>query len=156
MNISQNNFKMKTTDQYQQDEAFIDRFVESYNALHSGNLETISEIYNDDIQFIDPVHNLNGIDEVKSYFSGLYENLQSIKFIKKDLILEKNKAALFWEMELSHKKLNSGEIILLHGMSKLHFNDKVYFHQDYFDMGEMVYQNIPILKSVINMIRKKF
>jgi hypothetical protein len=57
-------------------------------------------------------------------------------------------------MLLNHSKLDAGETIRVDGSSFLKTrHGKIYYHRDYFDLGAMVYENLPILGRIIRSIR---
>jgi limonene-1,2-epoxide hydrolase len=63
---------------------------------------------------------------------------------------------LTWTMQLQHPKLNGGEAVNVNGVSHIRFSgDRVIYHRDYFDLGEMLYENIPLLGFVIKNIKQR-
>ena len=57
-------------------------------------------------------------------------------------------------MSFSNPRLNGGEIIHVDGSSVLSIRDDlVEYQRDYYDMGAMVYEQLPILGSVVRYIR---
>ena len=50
----------------------VDKFVEIYQKLDKDNLELLTEIYAQNIHFIDPLHEINGLEDLRRYFRGLY------------------------------------------------------------------------------------
>ena len=46
----------------------VDKFVEIYQKLDKNNLELLTEIYAQNIQFIDPLHEINGLEDLRRYF----------------------------------------------------------------------------------------
>ena len=45
--------------------------------------------------------------------------------------------------------------IVYEGVSKLEFNEKIYKHQDFYDLGAMLYEHIPVLGSLVKIIKTK-
>ena len=58
-------------------------------------------------------------------------------------------------MLLQHPKLNSGKIFSVPGVSIIRYEDKIYSHRDYFDLGAMLYEQLPLLGGLIRMIKRK-
>ena len=57
-------------------------------------------------------------------------------------------------MRLRHKTLAPKRDILLNGVSVLHYRqDLIHYQRDYYDLGAMVYEQIPILGAVIRKIK---
>ena len=49
----------------------------------------------------------------------------------------------------------SGEVIRVEGASFLKVrNNRIYYHRDYFDLGAFVYENVPMLGSIIKRIKQ--
>ena len=134
----------------------VDKFVDIYQQLNSSNLDLLSDIYANNIQFIDPMHEINGIESLRDYFANLYSNVKHCQFDITDSFGINNNAFVYWTMHYSHPKLASGKTISVQGHSKLIFdNDKIVKHRDYFNVGELLYKHIPILGSVVSYIDKR-
>ena len=59
-----------------------------------------------------------------------------------------------WKMWLSTPNLNGGDGFFVSGVSEIHFlNGLVNYHRDYFDMGEMVYEKVPVLGWLTKKIK---
>jgi hypothetical protein len=41
------------------------------------------------------------------------------------------------------------------GVSHLKFDDLVYFRRDYYDVGSMLYEHIPVLEGFVSGFRKR-
>ena len=63
-----------------------------------------------------------------------------------------------WTMTLTAEGLNGGEPVSVIGISHLTFDEKtdlVIYHRDYFDMGAFIYEQVPVLGSIVRMIKRK-
>jgi hypothetical protein len=58
-------------------------------------------------------------------------------------------------MTYSHPKLNKGQSINVEGMSQLRFSDKIFAHRDYFDVGQMLYEQVPFLGGLIGLLKNR-
>ena len=133
----------------------VDNFIELYQALNKNNLHLLGQVYGDDIIFTDPMHQISGLESLTQYFAKLYENVQHIQFEIKEVQQNDSQASLFWQMQYRHPKLNRGQLIRVDGMSQLKFNDKIYFHRDYFDLGQMLYEQVPCVGGVIRLLKTR-
>ena len=134
----------------------MEKFLEMYQKLSGENLDTLQSVYREDIRFIDPSNVIVGIDNLTSYFSALYKNIDSIDFsFHQPLILE-NKGYVSWEMTFRHSRLAGGKPITVEGVTYLEFDDKgmVFHHRDYFDLGAMLYEHIPLLGRLLKSIKR--
>lgn len=120
-------------------------------------LNQLSDVYSDDIQFRDPLHAVNGITALRDYYAGSVENLLECRFEFHHSVemVERGEAVLFWTMHYRHKKIAGGKALELTGNSHLLFNDKVYYHRDYYDAGSMLYEHLPLLGTAIRYIKRR-
>lgn len=136
-------------------EAIIDRFCEVYQRLNKHNLTELTNIYSTDLIFVDAVHEIQGLDALQSYFSKLYENLSFCRFDIEETIVEQGQASIIWTMTFAHKKLKSGQSISVNGCSHLKFDERIYYHRDYLDMGQMIYEHLPLFGRAIQFVKKQ-
>ncbi|MFN2356691.1 MAG: nuclear transport factor 2 family protein [Desulfotignum sp.] len=135
----------------------LQQFIKTFNRLDKNNLALLDQIYHHEIHFEDPAHTLDGIDSLKQYFSVLYENIQSIHFDFNTHLQSGSQAFMTWTMHYSHPRLAKGRPITVDGCSCLFFapDGRVIDHRDYFDLGAMVYEHIPVLGNIIQTIKKR-
>lgn len=141
-----------------QSEQIVERFKALYNKLDRDtlNFELLNDVYDDEINFEDCFHHINGIHSLFEYFDNLYENVNFIHFDFENQWLGEDSAMLTWTMSYKHPKLNSGELIAVKGASQLNFKQgKVMYHRDYFDGGALLYEHVPLLKRVISFLKNR-
>lgn len=135
-----------------------ERIIKTFNELRKDNLHILDNFYHQDLEFIDPVHSLKGLDAIKKYYANMYENVTDIRFDFKQLVEEENQIIATWDMTLTASGLNGGEPVIVAGNSHVTFDpetDLVIYHRDYFDMGAFIYEHVPVLGRVIQYIKKK-
>lgn len=120
-------------------------------------LDKLDDIYADNIHFRDPVHTVNGIDEMRQYFGAITTGLAEcgFEFHQISRLHDDSEAVLFWTMHYRHPKLAGGKPLSLPGTSHIRFAEKVFYHRDYYDMGAMVYEQVPLLGGVIRHIKHR-
>lgn len=135
----------------------MDKFFQMYKELNANNLHLLESVYNSDITFIDPVHEINGLEHLRLYFSALYQNVESISFEFRDIVQQNNSGYLQWDMTFRHKTLARGNPIVVTGTTFLQFNEngQVYYHRDYFDLGAMLYEHLPLLGRIVTTIKRR-
>ncbi len=133
----------------------IDQFLSSINSLsHENAREVLLETYTEDVKFVDPVKTINGLDELTHYFENLYKRVDKCHFILSNYLPNTHHYSLEWVMHLQHQKISKNQEIHLDGASFIQFNgEKVSYHRDYYDLGALVYEHLPILGSVIKKVR---
>ena len=130
-------------------------FCSVYQGLNTGNLNQLNDIYSSDIEFVDAVETIQGLEALTTYFEHLYANMKYCRFLIDNVIEQEGQACLIWRMEYAHNKINAGKMITVDGSSHLKFTDKVYFHRDYVDMGQMLYEHLPLVGRIIKGIKNK-
>lgn len=133
----------------------VDRFKELFNTLDKGNLSKLGGVYGERIHFKDPLSEVRGLDELTHYFAGSYKNVIACHFVFSEQAVDNGTVALAWTMFLRHKRIKGGREIQVEGISHLRVGDgKVNYHRDYFDAGQLLYENLPLLGRVIRKIRE--
>ena len=128
-----------------------------FNGLNSQTMNLVYEFYADNVKFEDPIGSHDGVEATKKYYENLYKNVESIRFDFSNHVCSENQCVSMWTMHLKAKGLNGGEPISVIGNSFFKFNaqGKVEYHRDYFDMGEFIYERIPVLKNIINFVKER-
>ncbi len=113
-------------------------------------------IYDENVTFIDPIAEHQGLPAVEEYFARLLKNAKHCNFtIHSTETASSDKYVVTWTMNYSSARMNSGKGISLDGITLLQTsNDKIIFHRDYYDLGQMVYENIPLLGRIIKKIKR--
>lgn len=65
---------------------------------------------------------------------------------------------VLWKMIMIAKKLNKGKPVTVEGDSHIRFGGaegKAVYHRDYFDVGAMVYEHVPIVGGLTRYVKKK-
>lgn len=133
--------------------------IESFfNNFNSDTVHLADDFYDPDVVFRDPIVELRGRDRLKAYYADMYENVNGIRFDFSGGIEKDEEVVVFWTMEVRAKRLKGGEPILLDGASHIRFGGeagKAIYHRDYFDMGAFVYENVPVLGSIVRYTKKR-
>ncbi|MGM0579985.1 MAG: nuclear transport factor 2 family protein [Bacteroidota bacterium] len=131
----------------------LEKFKKYFSQIDFSNNSTLDEIYSDHIVFKDPIHEIQGIENLKEYFNKLNDNLIEGSFHFTDESIIGDKAYLSWEMGLKLKRPKKN--VKASGISVLIIEDKIISQRDYFDAGELFYENIPLMGGIIRSIKKK-
>ncbi|MFV8783719.1 nuclear transport factor 2 family protein [Microbulbifer sp. SA54] len=126
-----------------------------YRNFLTADPEQLGLFYRPDVVFRDPVHEVAGLTAVRRYFEGTREGLNKCVFEFDSPVVSANGACLPWHMHFSHRALQGGKNLTLRGCSLVQFEDKIYFHEDFYDMGAMVYERVPVVGSVVRAIKSR-
>ena len=134
----------------------IDRFERFYRNLGQSNINALAELYGEQVVFIDPVSEHVGLASLDSYFRNLMQSCRSCTFDMTIHRIDEGNVFVTWVMHFEHPQLRSGKPIAVDGVSKLVIaDDKIVEQRDYYDMGAMVYENVPLLGFVISGLRRR-
>ncbi|MBD1401827.1 nuclear transport factor 2 family protein [Pelobacter sp. M08fum] len=139
-------------------EPALEQFFNTYQRLNRDNLDLLGGIYSDDIRFSDPAHSLKGLPALRDYFAELYANVEQIRFDFSAPRISNDQVFVQWVMRLRHPRLNRGGEIEVPGISCLHFaeNGLVDDHRDYFDLGLLLYEQLPLLGPLVRAVKRRF
>ncbi len=129
---------------------------EFFSKLSSQSMHLVEEFYDEKISFRDPIGEVKGLPAMKAYYTKLYSGAEYVKFDFDRQLISGNEEVLFWTMTLKSKNLNSGKEYSVSGNSHMIFSpitQKCIYHRDYFDMGDFVYERLPLLKNVIGIVK---
>ena len=131
------------------------RFVALYQQLDRQQLHRLSEVYADEVIFIDPAHRIEGLAALSDYFAALYQRLAYCRFVITSQQQQGRQAWLGWTMTFSHPRLRGGKPVTVEGATRLELDEegKVCLHRDYFDLGAMLYEQLPLLGPLVRTIK---
>ncbi|MGL6263409.1 nuclear transport factor 2 family protein [Aeromonas jandaei] len=131
------------------------RFIGLYQQLDKQQLHRLPEVYAEQVVFTDPAHRIEGLAALGDYFAALYQRLAYCRFVITSQQQQGQQAWLGWTMTFSHPSLRGGEPVTVEGATRLEFDEsgKVCLHRDYFDLGAMLYEQLPLLGPVVRTIK---
>ena len=136
-------------------EPIISLFKDSYRDMLAMDLSRLDELYAEDIVFKDPVHELRGLVALQDYMAGMMINITNCQFEYLDQQVSADTAYIKWDMHFSHPKLNANKLITVRGVSQIQFNDRIYYHEDIYDVGAMVYEHVPVFGSITRWLKSR-
>ncbi|MDF0750250.1 nuclear transport factor 2 family protein [Marinobacter sp. 71-i] len=132
------------------------RFKQLFNNLCAGNMAELSSVYSESVRFTDPFSSVRGIDELTEYLTGAYANVISCGFDFGEPVVNGEDVCIPWVMHLKHERIRKGKAVDVDGISQLVIRGgRVVSHRDYFDVGQLLYENLPLMGGVIRWIRNQ-
>ena len=133
----------------------VDRFQSVYQRLTVDSLELLDGLYAPEVEFTDPVHTLRGLPELRAYCRELYDGVAECRFDYPEVIESDGRAAVAWVMHLRHTRFRPKETLSLAGVSLIQFGERVTRQHDYFDLGAMIYERVPVLGLPVRALRRR-
>lgn len=118
-------------------------------------LVELDKLYAEDVIFRDPVNTLRGLPALQDYLAATIAQLTECRFEYLDQLVSDNSAYLKWVMHFRHPRLASGERVSVRGMTQLQFNDRIYFHEDSYDVGQLLYEHVPVLGGLNRWLKAR-
>lgn len=141
------------------------RVVDFYESLTPESLEKLSLIYHDDAQFIDPFNNVIGVTAINQVFVDMFESVQAPRFEVQTAFdteqganaAQSHQAFMTWDFQFHRNGQTADSAIVIHGSTYLVFgsDSRILIHRDYWDAAGQLYERIPVLGSILGMLRRK-
>jgi steroid Delta-isomerase len=138
----------------------LQRLSDFYTQISLDSVPLLKELYAPDAYFKDPFNEVRGIDNIVKIFSHMFVQIERPRFEVISAIHGQddnaNEAFLVW-LFYWKKDAQGRQAPPIRGSSHVKFDSsgRVSFHRDYWDAAEELYETVPILGSVLRLIKKK-
>lgn len=126
-----------------------------YENFSTDRIAGLDDLYTQDIEFVDPIHKVEGILCLKNYLKKMAKNLTHYRIRYQDVLIGENTAYMTWEMEFANPRIRGGKVITVRGMSCLRYTSKIYYHEDSYDLGALLYDNLPLLGGITRSLKNR-
>ncbi|MBY5920822.1 nuclear transport factor 2 family protein [Ferrimonas balearica] len=134
----------------------MEAFARTWQTLSREHLDRVDTLYHPDMTFIDPSGEIHGRERFKSHLATLYHNVNACHFELGMPIGAPPHWAQPWVMTLYHPKLAGGKPVRVEGISELNTRDGLIIrHRDYFDLGQMLYEQVPLFGAATRWLKGK-
>lgn len=133
----------------------VDKLKQTFATADKLTADDLAQIYTQEIVFIDPLGRVDGLEMLARYFDGVYKNVTSCRFDYLDECRAGGATSIKWDMYFTHPKLGGGDEIKVRGVSLLKFSDKVSYHEDIYDVGALMYENVPLLGAPVRWLKRR-
>lgn len=130
-------------------------FTDFYRQFDQCSLDRLNDLYDEQVVFKDPLHTLQGRRTVQDYFDKLCQDLSRCRFEFTSEV-HGNQAVFYrWNMHYQHPRLGGNKPLVLEGGSLIEFSDKITRHEDFYDMGAMLYEHVPVVGGAIRLLKRR-
>jgi len=128
------------------------RFFES---VSPESVKDIPQLYSVDAYFKDPFNEVRGEPAIRAIFVHMFEQVDVPAFKIARSILQDDDAFIVWDFSFRMK--GACQTLTIHGSTHLRFNaaHQVMYHRDYWDAAEELYEKIPVLGSLMRLIKRQ-
>ncbi|GGC88488.1 transcriptional regulator [Undibacterium terreum] len=133
----------------------LDMLADFYEKMTLESCQQLHLIYAADAFFKDPFNEVRGLDVIRSIFEHMFVQVDKPRFKIHTRILQNNEAFLTWDFMFTMKN-RSYEAQKIRGATHLRFNavGRVSYHRDYWDAAEELYEKIPVLGSLMRLLKR--
>ena len=132
----------------------LESFKHCYRDLLETDLSQLGLIYSEDVLFKDPVHQVQGLVPLEDYLIDLCSEILECRFEYLDQITNSQGGYIKWVMYFRHPRLGR-KMINVRGVSHLKWSDKIDFHEDFYDMGAMLYEHVPLVGNATRWLKQR-
>lgn len=134
------------------------RLVAAYEALDDSpaRLDDLLALYAAHARFADPFNAVQGRRQIRSIFEHMRTQVRQPRFVVTESSCEDDTAWLRWDFSFGSG--SKGELRRrIDGASRIHFNadGRVDDHLDFWDPARQIYEEVPILGTVLRAIRRR-
>ncbi len=106
-------------------------------------------VFNTDAIFADPFQKVVGVEKIITVFRHMYATLENPRFEILEIIGDHHKGYIRWRFYYHTASFE--------GVSRVEFDEagKVTSHIDYWDAASNIYEQIPVLGSLLRAIKKR-
>lgn len=134
----------------------VQEFFDFYQRLDKNCTKDLANFYDSEIVFTDSLHEIRGLNPLIAYFDRLYARVDSLGFEFSEPDIFADRCWCSWQMTFRHPRLRRGQAIQVQGASRLDWReDKVVRHRDFFDAGQMLYEQVPLLGTGIRLLKRR-
>lgn len=134
----------------------LQRYTVAFESLTRQNLRSdLGPLLDENVYFKDPFNTLKGKQATLHMFEHMFDSLKTPFFKVRHQALDRDTALIEWEFFFAMKQ---GEPLRrIEGMSRVTFSAKglVDEHVDFWDAGEQVYAQIPLLRWGIKQVKRR-
>jgi hypothetical protein len=128
-------------------------FQDAFRELRPDRPFPYEQLYAPDIVFEDPLRRTEGLPALRKHFQTLDKNLRSARFDYSSTLVQGQEAAVFWTMTLELRR-GPRRPVVVSGVSQLRFGDRLTYQRDHFDVGALIYEQVPLLGSIIRWLKR--
>ena len=138
------------------EKSLINKFTNLYKDYTSTNIEKyVDDLYDENVYFIDPVHQVGGLNNVKEYFYLMTKPIESCRFEINSISKDLNNYFVRWDMYLISKASPNKKIVTT-GITHFIVNssEKIIFHQDFWDLSSL-YDELPVISFWSKLVKER-
>lgn len=135
-------------------EARFGSLIHFFETLTPESIGHMPSIYAANAYFKDPFNEVIGLPSIEPIFRHMFQQVEEPRFVVTTSMLQGDEAFMTWNFLFRMKRF-SREEQCIRGASHLHFDSEglVRYHRDYWDVAEELYEKLPVLGSLMRLLK---
>ena len=135
----------------------IDELVDFFETVSPETIWRIGDLYADDARFKDPFNDVTGVPAIQHIFRHMFTQVEAPRFVVTERMVQGQQAMLVWRFEFGVRLGRSVRPQVVNGVTHFQFDaqGKVRLHRDYWDTGEELYMQWPVLGWVLRALKRR-
>jgi len=131
----------------------LQEMIDWYQTLTPESVTRTGDFYAPDVHFVDPFNDAHGVPAIERIFYHMFDQLESPRFVVKDVCISPGQAVLVWDFSFMRKDV----LHVVPGTTHLHFDPKgqVCMHRDYWDPARSLFMGIPVLGWLLRVVYRR-
>ncbi len=136
--------------------AALDTYVAFFEGLSLESLSGLDTLCAQDVRFRDPFNDVRGVAAFRAVLAKMFEDVDEPRFEVTDRAVSGRTAYLRWTFAYRVSGSRQGAR-RIEGVSEVHLNadGKVTAHIDHWDAGAQIYEQVPVLGSLVRMVKRR-
>jgi len=129
--------------------------IHFFESLIAADVAAMGRLYTNDARFKDPFNEVQGVAHLQRIFAHMFNTLDAPRFVVLTALVEGDHCFLTWNFVFRMK--GQTQVRRIHGSSHLRFapDGRIAEHRDYWDAAEELYEKLPVLGSLLRLIKRR-
>jgi steroid Delta-isomerase len=134
-------------------EATLRRYAAWLGQIGPDNLEDLRTFTTADVHFKDPFNDVRGQDRMIRTFADVFEMADEVRFAVRDVVSGEGLGFILWDFTLRPKR--SRKLWSFRGVSEVRIDaaGRITEHVDHFDAGSQLYAKLPVVGTLVRLVR---
>ncbi len=135
----------------------LDQTITAFESLTPASVSELGRIYSPSVRFSDPFNDVQGLAQVQAIFRHMFETLEQPHFVVTGKVVDGDQCFLLWDFHFRFRAFRRDVAQTIAGTSHLRFDAQglITLHHDYWDAAHGLYQQMPVLGSLMRWLRRR-
>jgi steroid Delta-isomerase len=134
----------------------VQRIIERFEGLQSGDVQRLDELYSADARFKDPFNEVQGVAAIQQVFRHMFLALREPRFVIRDAVCDGDQCFLSWDFLFRMRRFSGDEQCIRGGTHlRLLPDGRISEHRDYWDAAEELYEKLPALGTLMRWLKRR-